>query len=91
MASRLFEGSGVALVTPFAEQEIDEATLRELIRFHLREGTDALVINGSTGEAAVMPPAAGVIAAPPQPNQSASTPQRSAAGTAATAAGPRSG
>jgi dihydrodipicolinate synthase/N-acetylneuraminate lyase len=28
--------------------------LRELVRFHLREGTDALVVNGSTGEAAAM-------------------------------------
>ena len=53
----LFTGSGVALVTPFgADGGIDEGVLRELIRFHLREGTDALVINGSTGEATTMSP-----------------------------------
>jgi 4-hydroxy-tetrahydrodipicolinate synthase len=50
----LFAGSGVALVMPFDDAGVDEAVLRELVRFHLREGTDALVVNGSTGEAAAM-------------------------------------
>jgi 4-hydroxy-tetrahydrodipicolinate synthase len=54
MADFLFEGSGVALVMPFTDDGIDEAALRKLVRFHLREGTDALVVNGSTGEAATM-------------------------------------
>ena len=53
----LFTGSGVALVTPFgADGGLDEEALRELVRFHLREGTDALVVNGSTGEASTMSP-----------------------------------
>ena len=51
----LFTGSGVALVTPFgADGGVDEEVLRVLVRFHLREGTDALVVNGSTGEAVTM-------------------------------------
>ena len=51
----LFTGSGVALVTPFgADGGVDEGVLRELVAFHLREGTDALVVNGSTGEATTM-------------------------------------
>lgn len=51
----LFTGSGVALVTPFgADGGVDEGVLRELVRFHLREGTDALIVNGSTGEASAM-------------------------------------
>jgi 4-hydroxy-tetrahydrodipicolinate synthase len=51
----LFTGSGVALVTPFAaDGGVNEAVLRELVRFHLREGTDALIVNGSTGEASAM-------------------------------------
>jgi 4-hydroxy-tetrahydrodipicolinate synthase len=54
MAERIFEGSGVALVTPFGAPGVDEPAFRDLIRFHLREGTDALVVNGSTGEAVVM-------------------------------------
>jgi len=53
----LFTGSGVALVTPFgADGGLDEKALGELVRFHLREGTDALVVNGSTGEASTMSP-----------------------------------
>jgi 4-hydroxy-tetrahydrodipicolinate synthase len=54
MREPLFTGSGVALVTPFRDGRVHEETLRELVRFHLREGTDALVVNGSTGEAAAM-------------------------------------
>lgn len=53
-ARALFVGSGVALVTPFGADGVDEAVLRELVRFHLREGTDALIVNGSTGEAPAM-------------------------------------
>jgi 4-hydroxy-tetrahydrodipicolinate synthase len=56
MGKPLFLGSGVALVTPFGERGLDEEALRELVRFHLREGTDALLVNGSTGEAATMTP-----------------------------------
>ncbi|HEX8905152.1 MAG TPA: 4-hydroxy-tetrahydrodipicolinate synthase [Longimicrobiaceae bacterium] len=52
----LFTGSGVALVTPFDGDGVNEPAMRELVRFHLREGTDALVVNGSTGEATTMSP-----------------------------------
>ncbi len=51
-----FRGSGVALVTPFDEDGVNEAALRALVRFHHREGTDALIVCGSTGEAAAMRP-----------------------------------
>jgi 4-hydroxy-tetrahydrodipicolinate synthase len=54
MPEPIFTGSGVALVTPFSEGGVNEEVLRLLVRFHLREGTDALVVNGSTGEAATM-------------------------------------
>ena len=57
MADPRFAGSGVALVTPFDSAGVNESVLRELVRFHLREGTDALIVNGSTGEAATMSPA----------------------------------
>jgi 4-hydroxy-tetrahydrodipicolinate synthase len=56
MSEYLFEGSGVALVMPFSDEGIDEGVLRGLVRFHLREGSDALIVNGSTGEAATMTP-----------------------------------
>lgn len=54
MADPRFDGSGVALVTPFDAAGVNEAVLRELVRFHHDEGTDALVVCGSTGEAAAM-------------------------------------
>ncbi len=56
MADPRFFGSGVALVTPFDSGGVDPGTLRELVRFHAAEGTDALVVCGSTGEAATMTP-----------------------------------
>ncbi len=52
----LFSGSGVALITPFDEGGVNAAVLRQLVRFHMDEGTDALIVCGSTGEAAVMTP-----------------------------------
>ncbi|HEX7051449.1 MAG TPA: 4-hydroxy-tetrahydrodipicolinate synthase [Longimicrobiales bacterium] len=57
MADPRFIGSGVAVVTPFDERGVNDAVLRELVRFHHREGTDALIVCGSTGEAATMTPA----------------------------------
>ena len=55
-AGPLFEGCAVALVTPFGPSGVDEQRLEELIAFHLAEGTDALLVNGSTGEATAMSP-----------------------------------
>ncbi|MFO7893607.1 MAG: 4-hydroxy-tetrahydrodipicolinate synthase [Longimicrobiales bacterium] len=52
----MFRGSGVALITPFDEAGVNEAVLGELVRFHLDQGTDALIVNGSTGEAVTMTP-----------------------------------
>jgi 4-hydroxy-tetrahydrodipicolinate synthase len=47
----VFEGSLVALVTPFdAEDRVDYGALEKLIEFHVRSGTDGLVIAGTTGE-----------------------------------------
>lgn len=57
MADPRFRGSGVALVTPFDGDGVNEPVLRELVGFHHREGTDALVVCGSTGEAVTMTPA----------------------------------
>jgi 4-hydroxy-tetrahydrodipicolinate synthase len=56
MAEPRLVGAGVALVTPFDAKGVNETALRSLIGFHHREGTDALIICGSTGEAATMLP-----------------------------------
>ena len=51
----MFKGSLVALVTPFnADGQVDDAALRRLIEFHVNEGSDGLVIAGTTGEAATL-------------------------------------
>jgi 4-hydroxy-tetrahydrodipicolinate synthase len=54
MADPRFVGSGVALVTPFDEKGVNRHVLEQLVAFHQREGTDALIVCGSTGEAAAM-------------------------------------
>lgn len=54
MAKSVFKGSGVALVTPFKETGVDFQKLDELLEFHLKNGTDAIIITGTTGEASVM-------------------------------------
>lgn len=46
-----FQGSMVALITPFRNGKIDEKTLRALVDWHLQMGTHALVPCGTTGEA----------------------------------------
>lgn len=51
----IFIGSGVAIVTPFYEdQTINYNKLNELIDFHVDSGTDAIIIAGTTGEASTM-------------------------------------
>ena len=50
----IFEGAGVAIVTPFTDNGIDFPKLEKLIEFHIANKTDAIVICGSTGEAATM-------------------------------------
>ncbi len=50
MAKREFKGSLVALVTPFKHGEVDEAKIKELVEFHIQNGTDVIIPCGTTGE-----------------------------------------
>ena len=45
-----FQGSFVALVTPFRNGKLDEAKVRELVELHASHGTDGIVPCGTTGE-----------------------------------------
>ena len=45
-----FQGSFVALVTPFRNGRLDEAKVRELVELHASHGTDGIVPCGTTGE-----------------------------------------
>lgn len=48
----LFDGSGVAIVTPFTEDnEVNFEKLGELIEFQIENDTDAIIVCGTTGEA----------------------------------------
>lgn len=51
----IFEGSGVAIVTPFKEDKsIDFDKFEDLIEFQIKNKTQALIVGGTTGEAATM-------------------------------------
>jgi 4-hydroxy-tetrahydrodipicolinate synthase len=50
----MFKGSLVALITPFKDGSIDRKSLKRLIDFHVENGTDALVVAGTTGESATL-------------------------------------
>jgi 4-hydroxy-tetrahydrodipicolinate synthase len=51
----MFSGSMVAIVTPMTgEGAIDYAAWDRLLDFHLREGTDGVVVGGTTGESPVL-------------------------------------
>ena len=50
----MFEGSIVAIVTPFKGDKLDEKALSDLIEWHISEGTNAIVPCGTTGESATL-------------------------------------
>ena len=51
----MFSGSLVALVTPFdGNNRVDYKSLKQLIDFHVEQGSDGLVIAGTTGESATL-------------------------------------
>ncbi len=51
----IFTGAGVALVTPFREDgSVNFDKLDELIDFHCENGTDSLIICGTTGESSTL-------------------------------------
>ena len=54
MKQPVFTGSGVAIITPFTNGGIDYPALARLLDFQLENGTDAIIVCGTTGEAAAM-------------------------------------
>ena len=50
----LFQGVGVALVTPFKNNDVDYAAIGRLIDFHIEGGTSAIIACGTTGESATL-------------------------------------
>jgi 4-hydroxy-tetrahydrodipicolinate synthase len=52
--SAIFEGSGVALVTPFQNGKVDTGAIRRLVEMQIKAGTAAIIACGTTGEPATM-------------------------------------
>ena len=50
----IFKGSATALITPFTENGVDFDAYEKLLNFQIENGTDALVVLGTTGEPATM-------------------------------------
>ena len=51
----IFEGAGVAIVTPFLENgAVDYDTFRELIEYQIANGTDCIIVCGTTGESSTL-------------------------------------
>ncbi|NSB97045.1 4-hydroxy-tetrahydrodipicolinate synthase [Clostridium saccharobutylicum] len=54
MKNVIFTGAAVAIVTPFTENGVNFEELKKLIDFNIENGTDAIVITGTTGESSTM-------------------------------------
>ena len=52
--TKLFEGSGVAIITPFKDGKINYDAMGNLIEWHIENKTDAIIVCGTTGESATM-------------------------------------
>lgn len=50
----IFKGSGVALITPFKNGKVDFDAMDGLLDWHVEQGTDAIVVCGTSGEASTL-------------------------------------
>ncbi|HAM38613.1 MAG: 4-hydroxy-tetrahydrodipicolinate synthase [Elusimicrobia bacterium RIFOXYC2_FULL_34_12] len=50
----MFEGSYVAIVTPFKDNKVDFECLKKLIEFHIKNGINGIVPCGTTGESVTL-------------------------------------
>ena len=50
----LFKGTATALITPFRNEKIDYPAMGKLVEWQLKNGVDALVVCGTTGEASTL-------------------------------------
>ena len=54
MKNTVFTGAGVAIITPFRDGKIDYEDFARIIEFQIANGTDAIVVCGTTGEASTL-------------------------------------
>ena len=54
MKKVIFKGAGTAIITPFKGDYVNFKEFRKMIEFQINEGTDSIIVCGTTGEAATM-------------------------------------
>ena len=54
MKKVIFKGCGTAIITPFTENGINFEEFKKMIEFQIKEKADAIIVCGTTGEAATM-------------------------------------
>ena len=54
MKTKIFEGSAVAIATPFIDNKVNFQELKKLIEYQIANKTDAIVVCGTTGESSTM-------------------------------------
>ena len=52
----MFKGAWVAVVTPFKQNAVDTLAIRQLVDWHITQGTQGLVVCGCTGEGLCLTP-----------------------------------
>ncbi len=54
MKKILFQGCGTAIATPFSEEGVNLEEFAKLVEHQIKEGVDAIIVCGTTGEASTM-------------------------------------
>lgn len=54
MKKIIFKGCGTAIVTPFTKNGVNFDEFRKLIEYQIKEGADAIIVCGTTGESSAM-------------------------------------
>lgn len=50
----MFKGAGIAIITPFKDGKFDKDAYERLLEFQIENGTQAIIVLGTTGEAATV-------------------------------------
>lgn len=54
MKKEVFKGCGTAIITPFTSDGVNFEEFKKMLEFQIREGTDAIIVCGTTGESSTM-------------------------------------
>ena len=54
MKKVIFKGCGTAIITPFTKDGVNFEEFKKMIEFQIKEGVDAIIVCGTTGESSTM-------------------------------------